>query len=214
MYEYLFFNNIYNKNSILSNLFLNNNVFFFNNYSFFIVDVLNFFESLLTDTDNSVYFNLSSVSKEYKRKYFFYNILNINYYNFFNVYTNFIYKVLNDYPYYFINSLNINYNNKLLVNLNYYSNISFCSKIKYGFYIKNFKYYLYFFNVLSYYFKNINYFKLIFIAILNNLKNNLISLKANMKFFIIYTEFNFIILNYYLILLNFILIFFKYKKIY
>lgn len=214
MYEYLFFNNIYNKNSILSNLFLNNNVFFFNNYSFFIVDVLNFFETLLNDTDNSVYFNLSTVSKDYKRKYFFCNILNINYYNFFNVHTNFIYKVLNDYPYNFINSLNVNYNIKLLSNLNYYGNVTFFSKIKSSIYIKNFKYYLYFFNVISYYFKNINYFKLIFISILNDLKNNLVNLKINLKFFIIYTEFNFIILNYYLILLNFILIFFKYKKIY
>jgi hypothetical protein len=205
MYDYLFYTNNYFKNNLINKLFLNNSNFFFNSYEFFIVDILPDFENFLKITDNLCYFNICTLSKKRKiNSLFFYNI---NYYNFFNVYNNFMLTVLNDYAFFFNTVINTNLNKKyfkFMSNTNLL-NISLC---KFNFI--TLKYSLYFFNILNYFYTKINIFKNLFLFFV--FKNIKFSKLNSYLLFIIYSELNFILLNYYLIILNFVITYIKYKN--
>lgn len=204
MYDYLFYTNTFLKNNIIHKLFLNNSNFFFNSYDYFVVDILPDFENFLKVSDNLCYFNICTLSKKKKiNSLFFYNI---NYYNFFNVYNNFMLTVLNDYVFFFNTVINNNLNKKYIKNVsnNNLLNISLC---KHNFIVL--KYSLYFFNILNYFYNKINLFKNLFLFfIFQNLKFSKFNSYLN---FIIYSELNFILLNYYLIILNFVITYIKYK---
>lgn len=207
MYEFLFFNSIYAKNNILKFYLLkNSNIFFFNNFEFFVVETFYDFDSFLIATDNKCYFRLASVSSVFKRRFFFSNFLNVNFYNFFNVNNNFISKIYNDFSYYFINLKAFkkfyNYNKPLAHSLN-------CSR-----FVFNTKFYLYVFNFFSLNYYHIFVFKKVYLTFLKTIANSLILLNSNKNFryFIILAELNYILINYYLVLLNFTSFLLKYLK--
>lgn len=207
MYEFLFFNSIYLKNNILKFYLLkNSNIFFFNNFEYFVVETFYDFDSFLIATDNKCYFRLSSISSIFKRRFFFSNFLNINFYNFFNVNNNFISKIYNDFSFYFINLKSFkkfyNYDKILIKSLN-------CNKFFF-----NMKFYLFMFNFFSLNYYHIFVFKKIYLTFLKKISITLpiLNNKKNFKYFIILAELNYILINYYLVLLNFTTFLLKYLK--